>query len=47
MAFVPEKSKCGVVKNEVFNVLGISVSERDMQNWWAADYLKSVAQDSP
>lgn len=47
VAFVPEKSKCDVVKSEVFNVLGISVSERDMQNWWAADYLKSVAQDSP
>lgn len=31
---------------EVFNVLGISVSERDMQNGRAGDYLESVIQDS-
>lgn len=39
MPFVPEKGKWGVVISEVFNVLGISMSERDMQNGWAAENL--------
>lgn len=40
--FCSREEQVWVVISEVFNGLGMSVSERDMQNGWAADCLKSV-----